>query len=289
MDHRIPLYTWVRDGSAIHLARIARLRVEPGDPGQEIVDVDVRIEETLWGKSVGAARHFQLRRPVSEVARLKFPDPIWGRVHLQEGAPILLVEGAVASAKPVYVEDVAVRDAVIPSVRAVLEEEKEPLEGKERLSRYLRWLEGRNPVQQLFAAEAAAKDALPGVDEHGIVATAFAKAFASGADAFLRLSVGSWMWDRIYLRTNAQGRAEIVNATLQSAQDRDRDVAQFSLDRLAEADPESLRVEAVVPEPRVIRLLQDRLGAETSPEAAARLVAVIDALQRWPRNTKPGR
>jgi hypothetical protein len=289
MDQYIQLYSWVRGGASIHTARIEKVQIQPAAPGQQSVSLQIRIAKTLWGAEGDPLRRFEFEQPDGETARLKFSDPVWGRVELREGALILLVtrEPSGANADPLYADQIVNSDGpVLDSIRAVLDHERAGQ--KERFARYLHWLSSGSIVEKLFSAEALAKDeGLPVSEREGQaeppdqIAVAFARAFTSEKDLYTRISLGTWMWDNVYPRSTVAGQVAIINATIQSAGDKDQDVRRFSLDQLTTAaDPMRLRQADVMTTREVIGFLQERLGQETSPEARDRIKRVVDALRR---------
>lgn len=283
MNEQIQLYPWTRSGASIYLARIAQMNVRPGPPGQEIISLRIQIEETLWGQPGAVSRQSALTRPASETARLKFPDPVWGRVDLREGALILLVTRELLEtlADPLYVDQVGdPKDPVLLAIRAILSQAQALHDGQQRLDAYLRWLAQGSTVAKLFGAEALAKDKdLPDVDREGRVAAAFSDAFAAERDLFVRLSLGEWMWDHIYSRTSATGQVSIINATIKGVGDASEDIRRFSLDRLTTVASVKLEQPTVIKSPEAIRRLQERLNQETDPEARNQIEKVIAALR----------
>lgn len=283
MNEQIQLYPWTRNGASIYLARIAQMNIRPGPPGQEIVSLRIQIEETLWGQPGAVSRQSSLTRPASETARLKFPDPVWGRVDLREGALILLVthELSETPADPLYVDQVSdPKDQVLLTIRATLREAQALHDGRQRLAVYLRWLAQGSIVPKLFGAEALAKDQdLPDVDREGRIAAAFSDAFIAERDLFVRLSLGTWMWDYIYSRTNPAGQVLIINATIKGAEDASEDIRRFALDRLTTVASVKLEQPTVTKSPEAVRRLQERLNQETDLDARNQIQKVIDALR----------
>lgn len=278
MNEILNLYRWVRNDASIHLARIAGVRTQPAEPGQEKVALQVRIDETLWGSQGERMREFEMVRPVSEVAQLKYPDPIWGLVTFREATPMLLV---LRGAEVVYAEEIGgPKDPVLTSVRAVVEFERTRADSNARVSRYLRWLAEGSTVERLFGAEALAKDGLTPAGHPERVAAAFARAFGSELSLPVRLSLGEWMWDSVFPGSNAAGQVAIINATIESASDAAAEIRDLALDRLVEAEPGKLHQPGVVAGPQVIRLLEARLTHEPAPEARKQIERVIAALRR---------
>jgi hypothetical protein len=291
MNQFIPLYSFVRSGASIYIVRIDSMQIQSGSPGQQIVSLQFGIEETLWGKSGKPIRRAQYTQPESEIARLKFPDPIWGQVNPREGARLLLIthELSDAIADPLYVEEIldsadpalsAIRE-ILDNERVLFEQERKGQDGQARRSRYLNYLGGDVIVKELFGAEALAKDGdLPEIDPAGKVAQVMAAVFASDQVIFVRLSVGAWMWDSIYPRTNLAGQVAILNATLGGISDDSEDIRRFSLDQLAEVDPADVHQPGVMSSPEAVQLLQEQLAQETDPEVRDHLQKLIDALPK---------
>lgn len=283
MNEQIQLYSWTRDGASIYLARIAQMNVRPGPPGQEIISLRIHIEETLWGQPGAMSRRSELTRSASETTRLKFPDPVWGRVELQEGALILLVTHEIVEtlADPLYVEQANdPNDPVLLATRAVLKQVKVPRDEPQSVDAYLGWLTQGSTVAKLFGAEALAKDPdLPSVDREGRVAAAFSNAFLAERDLFVRLSVGAWMWDHIFARTNPAGQVLIINASIKAAEEDLEDIRRFALDRLTTVASVHLEQPAITKSPEATRRLQERFDQETDPEARKQIKKVIDALR----------
>jgi hypothetical protein len=284
MDEKVQLYSFIRSGAGIYTARIEQIDIQSAPAGQRALLLEIRIEETLWGNSGTPLRYCVLLEPESEIARLKFPDPIWGRVNVQKGIRIFFVtqEFSETPADPLYVEEIVdANDPVLSRIRAILQQQNvQTIIGNARLTRYLQSLSQGTAVQKLFAAEVLAKDMDFGnAEQQGQIATAFATEFASEPDLYVRLNVGTWMWDNIYSRTNAVGKVAILNATLQGAENTSPDIRRFCLDRLVLAEPKDLQQVGVTKSPEVVRLLQERLQLETFPEVRDRIQKVIDALQ----------
>ena len=283
MNDHLQLYTWVRAGDTIAVAQIAKLEHRPGSPGEEIVTVDFEIDRKLWGPGAGLPLRYEASLPASEVARLKFPDPVWGRVTLRKGAVVLLVTTSSngRASGPVYVEDIdSLQSETMVSVDSVLSEEKSAAGEKARVDVYLRWLANGRAPEKLFAAEALAKDKPPLADADGRVATSFALSFNADRDVYVRLNLETWMWEDIYPRTNRAGRINILNATIRGALDASEDIRRFSLDRIVEVDPEQIHQARVAPVGGVLQALEERLKRESSPEARAQVQKVIEALRR---------
>lgn len=291
MKEQIQLYSFVRSGASIYIARIEDVDVQPGTPGQQTVSLQLQVEETLWGKPGKPIRRTEFTQPESEIARVKFPHPIWGQVNLQKGVRLFLVTHELSDtpADPLYVEEIAdLADPVLRAIRALLDQEQVFLEqkrigqdGQARRTRYLDYLVSELTVLELFGAEALARDGdLPDIDQTGQVAQTMAVVFASGQNVFVRLSVGTWMWDNIYPRTNNAGIVAIINATLKGVSDASDDIRRFSLDHLAEVAPADVRQPGMMRNPEAVRLLQEQLAQETDPGVRDHLRKLIDALPR---------
>lgn len=279
MNQHITPYSWIRSGAAVYLARLGKVRVAPGDPGQQITTLELRIEETLWGPRGDEVRKAVIVEPASATARMKFPDPTWGRVTPQEGALLLVVTAELGEEvrKPLYVEAIpGQQDPVLASLRDVLDAEGGNRDSAVRRSRYLGWLRSGSPIPKLFGAEALARDEdLPEIDPKGDVATAFAKGFDTANDLFVRMSLGEWMWSGIYPRTNEAGKVAILDASLRGAADPSEDVRRLCLDKLAEVGPRDLELPGLIKVPAAVPFVEERLAEETAPASRARLQKVL--------------
>jgi hypothetical protein len=281
MNEYLQLYSWVRGGAAISQARIAGVASKPSPPGQELVTLELRIEELLYGPPGESLWRFEAALPVSEIARLKFPDPLWGRVRLEAGVPVLLVTRGRDGSSPLYVEEIiGDHDRVMNQLRAVVSHEKSALGDKERTLTYLRWLSEGGTVEKLFGAEALANDNLPSIDADGRVAVAFVRALGSERDQFTRVRLEIWMWEKIYPRTNPAGKVAILNEGMQDAADPSGDIARVSLDHFVEIDSLDFRQAGVTPTPQIIPILAARLQKEKSPGSRAHIQKIIESLRR---------
>ncbi len=270
MNDHISLYQFLRSGASIYIALLEEMDIRPGPPGQQIVSLLLQVEETLWGMQGRHVFSIKFSQPESEIARLKFPDPIWGQISPRKGMRLLLVARVPSAGPidPIYVEEISnADDPVLMAVRSVLDEETEKQDGPTLIKRYLSYLTSGQTVKVLFGAEALARDEdLPHVDETGIIAKSMAGIFAGDLDLYVRLSVGGWMWDRIFPRTNALGKASIINAAVEGARDPSEDSRRLSLDHLVMVAPEELSLAKLEKSPGVAELLKERLQQETSPE-----------------------
>jgi hypothetical protein len=286
MNEHIASYAWVRarEKTAVYLARVTRASVVPGDPGQRITTLILRLEATLSGPPGDELRKAIIVEPASATTRLKFPDPTWGSVEPQEGALLLLVTTELGTEvrKPLYVEKISnPEDPVLVSFREVLEAEGSRKEGYARRRRYLGWLTSGSVVPKLFGAEALARDKdLPEIDPRGEIAVAFAKSFEAEKNVFVRLNLGEWMWAGIYSRTNSAGKVAILNATLRGAADPTGEVRRLCLDKLPDASLRDLDSPSLVKVPAAIPFLEGRLAEEMPPEPRARLKKLLDFLRR---------
>jgi hypothetical protein len=281
MNEQIPLYSWVREGASVALGRIQDVRVQRVDGAQEQVVVQVKIDEVWSGRPGEPTPTFTFTRPAAEVARLKFPDPLWGRVTMQTGAPIFIVfPPGGGKLEPEYVEDAIGDEPVLRSIRAILEAEKKDAASSERTGRYLGWLEHGTSVEKLFGAEALARDPLAEVDPEGRVAARLAAAFAAERDIFVRISLGTWMWDLLLARTSASGRAAVLDATVAAVTDASPDVQRFALDRLADTDLSATDLQTVAPHPEAAAALRRRLAEESDPGITTRIQRLLNAMAR---------
>jgi hypothetical protein len=170
VEFDIDLYDWIRTDLSIHLAKVSAVEVEPIDGGKERVTVTLDIAARLWGPPGEPVRRSSFVRPQSRTARLKFPDPVWGRVsEVARGMSVILVTPQLDGhlREVTYIDAVeGPNDPVVAAIRSVADVEKgEPPE--ERIAHYVRWLEDGPGLHRRFAAEAVSKDAdLPRDDAH---------------------------------------------------------------------------------------------------------------------------
>ncbi|MFO1350302.1 MAG: hypothetical protein U1F68_06325 [Gammaproteobacteria bacterium] len=281
MNEHMTLYSWVREGAAIHLAQVLRSESLPAAPGQEAVTIQMQIQQTLWGVPGDPVRVAQIVQPSSETARLKFPDPLWGRVDLRRRPAILLVtKEPDRLTDPLYVEEIrSAQDPVLAALNEVLVVERMKLAGSQRIPRYLRWLQEGQSVQALFGAEALAKDEdLKEVDKTGQVAQAFAQVFSANSDVYVRLSVGAWMWEEIFTKTNAHGEVAILNATIRGLDGSDEDIRRFSFDRLLAVDAAKLRQPGVARNAAAANVLRRAAQDSPVPSDRAQIKHLLEAI-----------
>jgi hypothetical protein len=287
MNPHVELYQFTHDGDGIGVARISEVQIKRSTrDGQERVSLDLRIEESLWDGHNQSAYSYFFDRPAYEMARLKFPDPVWGRVDLRSGAEVLLVTPSAppslgGTQNPVYVEGIpAADDPVLRSIREVLVSERAKQSDADRFDRRLRWLASGDVVHKLFAGEILAKEGQAG-DRMSRVILAFARAFSEEQDPYTKISLGTWLWQNIYPQTVSEdGRIAIVNATVGSASSESPDVRTFVIDRVSDVDPRLLGKPAVRPSREVIALLEDRRRNEPDASVRESLDRVINALRR---------
>lgn len=281
MDQTLHLYQFTNSSHQILLARVTQLSVRP-EPGGETVEVVAEITETLWREAGPVRRVFVFQRPASPTAQLKFPDPVWGRVKLQEGVCILVVATMPAAAKPsipVYVDQFAdPSDPALMAVRSVLETERTVKDRSTLFRKRLTQLRGTT-VEKLFAGEALAGHGPLSAEEQVQLGEAFPRAYAEEKDDYVRASLGSWLWD-LYPRLSGAGQTNTLNATMQVAGSASKIVRTLALDYLAQASPKSLLDPAVKPTSEVVRLLDARREAEVDAGERHRLEEIIAALRR---------
>jgi hypothetical protein len=282
MDDTIQLYSFVRSRASIYIASIEEVTIQPDSSGRQTVALRLHVEQTLWGDVGGPILRSEFTQPGDDSARLKFPNPIWGRVNPRQGARVFLVtrELGETPADPLYVDEVIdPNDVVLSAISNILSQEKLEPELSARKARYLAYLTEGKTVKRLFGAEALAKDRdLPEIDPTGEVAVAMAAVFVSNETIYVRLSVGTWMWENIYPRTNPAGKAAVINATIKGMEDASEDGRRFSENYLASIDPADLKQPGVVAGSETMRLLQERLSLETAAEIRDHLQEMIDAL-----------
>lgn len=283
MNEHIELYSWVKAKDSILLARIVEVQIQSSAPGKEKVRLRLKIEETLWGATGEPVRECEFLRSVDEIIRLKFPDPVWGRVTVQQGTLVLLVtlEQSKSISNPVYVEDVRRHDdTVLASLRKVLQVEKTIAGKDERVRRYLSWLAEGSTVPKLFGAQALAQDPdLGEVRQRGEVVGALTNTFVSAPDLFVRMSVLTWLWENVYPTTTGTNRVAILNALIKGLSDRYEIIREFSFYNLVNLAPADLRQGGVVKNPEAVSFLEAALVEETSPDARAQIQRLIEALR----------
>ncbi len=285
MNAHLQLYQFTHDGDSISVARVTHLRIRPGpQAGQEIVSVDLELTERLWGDGAVSPLHYAFQRPSNEVAQLKFPDPVWGRVDLREGAQVLLVTPpppAGQASNPIYVDGIEKPDdPVLKSIRAMLEAERAGQDRTAAFERRLRWLTAGNAVQKLFAGETLATEGAVLPQQEAQLILGFTRSFGAEPDEYVKISLGSLLWDRLYERVDEAGRVQILNAAIEAAGSPSESVRSYALDRLAETDPALLRQPGIRPTPEVVRLLEDRRAHETDAGMRHQLDQIINSLRR---------
>jgi hypothetical protein len=183
-------------------------------------------------------------------------------------------------AGPVYVDPIVdPEDPVLKSIRSVLEAERTINDRGALFQKRLAQL-GGGTVEKLFAAEALASEGPFGPKEEAQIGEALPRAFDQEKDDYVKISLGSWLWDLVYPRTEGPGRVNTLNATIQAARSLSDSVRTFALDRLAEADPIRLREPGVKVAPEVVRLLEDRRTKEQDAGVRRHLEDILTALRR---------
>jgi hypothetical protein len=280
MNKNFQPYDLLRKGASVYLARIAKVRFEPAGGGQRRTQLDLTIEESLFGPRGAGARHAAFMEPESEFARLKFPTPLWGRIELTAGTLVLLATTELGEelTQPLYVDTVkGADDPPLVQLRDVLGAESASHDPVARRARYLGWLSSSEPLHALFGAEALARDHdLPDVDPRGDVAAALGRAANAATDDDVRMNLVEWMWSGLARRTNEAGRVALINATLRCAADPDEDVRQICLDKLSEVDVTDLEAPGVAKAPATVPFLEARIAEETAPEPRAHLNKILN-------------
>jgi hypothetical protein len=268
VNETIQLWGWVRNGFFIGVCQVEAVSVEPDSTGEE-VRIDLQVLEPLWGAKGPHLRKASFHQPSSELVRLRAPDPVWGKVELRKGLIVFYVaRDSSESAPGVYAEEVKRDDPALEGVRQVLVRERELRDDPvARREQYLAWLRGGRLVQKLFAGEALARDPLPGVDAEGQAAAGMASLLADEkAPMFARLSAVGWLFDGLWVRTNAQGKALALRAGARTAGEADANLRRFSLEALLGLDPLTLRQEGVA-DAEASRLLRERAGDLAEPQS----------------------
>jgi len=279
MDARsLQLWFWLRHDFSTSVCRVEVVRSDKGHD-EETVHLRLRRLETLWGPKGADFREASFTRPVTERARIKFPPPVWGAVELGKGREIFYVaQGAEETSQAIFAANTEADDQTLEAVRQTLRREHELRDDPgSRPAEYLAWLRDGPLVQRLFAGQALSRDALPGVDEGGDVATAMAKLLGDEAsDTFLRLAAVEWVHEHIWPRTSAPGRLEIIRADAKALSAKDPNVRQFALDALLDIDPLRLRQEGLS-DATVARALRTH-AAELDEPRRARLEGLAQAV-----------
>ncbi len=149
-----------------------------------------------------------------------------------------------------------------------------------RFGRRLRWLTNGTAIEKLFAGEALARDGTDLPEQEAQLVLSFAQAFAAEQDEYVKVSLGSWLWDYIYSRTGDAGRVQILNATIRAATTPSELVSGFALDHLSQADPRLLQKPGIESGPEVVRLLENRKAQETDAGVVHQLDEIIHAIRR---------
>ncbi len=278
MNETIQLWWWVREGFSVALCRVAAVHVEK-EGAEEEVRIELQVLERLWCPPGADVRRPSFRQPASEMARLRSPDPVWGKVDLRAGAVLLYVSrGAPGPEESLFAEVVRPDDPGLKAVREILAREAELRdEPAARRAQYLAWLEGGRLVQRLFAGQSLARDPLPGVDQDGDVAVAMAHLLGDDAALpFARLSAVEWLFDHVWRRTNGRGKLEAIRAGARALSAKDANVRRFALDALTGLDPLRLRLDDLV-DSGAARLLRER-AAELQEPQRVQLELLSDAL-----------
>lgn len=281
MNAHLQLYQFTRDGDSISVARIAGVRIR-GNPesGEETVYLEMEVTETLWRDPGTRRLSYAFRRPQSPAAQMKFRDPIWGRANLRDGARLLIVNAATNNGAPVYADQVDdPDDPVMQSIRAILAIERTVTDRRELFRKRLDQLRG-GTVEKLFAGEALAHETSFRPEEQTLMEESYARAFVGETDDYVKISLGSWLWDLVYPKAGSAGRSSIVNATIQAAGSPAQQVRTFALDRLTDADAKDLRDAGAKASPELIRLLEERHSAEEDAGVRRHLEEVISALRK---------
>jgi len=281
INELVPLYQWVRTGASIYLGAIAAIRTEQSAPDFELVTIDVAVEEVLWGEKGARRRRCKFERPTGDLARARFPDPVWDAIDLKNGTRLLLVTRARDEA-PTPADFAQAfddpRGPVLQAMRDLFDEERKPAAPSARLAQYLHWLRAGAIVQRLFAGEAVARDSLPGTHDTE-AAEALAQAFVSSDNPFAQIALAGWIWDQLYERTTREGRVAIVNATVQVTRGPREASRRYAQDRLAGAGPLVLAQEGVRKDAEAAALLRKRAEAESSTSLRQEILTVANALQ----------
>lgn len=282
MDQYLPVYSWVRGGASIQVAHVEKVQQSPATEGKLRITLELEVDQTLWGDAGAPYRTAEFIVPESELVRLKFPDPVWGRVDLRQGNSLLLVtqEAGKVIRDPLYVDQISdAGNPTLNSLRQILDAERRIAAPRDRLNLYVQWI-GTNDVPfVLFAAEAlATDDDIQEISDPDRIVEVLVRAFESHRDPFVRISIASWIWNEVFHSTSEKGQRAIVNATLDCLDDPSDDVREFCFDRLMTLDdPAILHRQGVrIPQPSAA-YLKKRLDEEIEPEDRQRLEGLLGA------------
>ena len=285
MNTDIPLYQMIRAGDTISIGRIAAVKTEPGNrPGVEMLHIDVQLEETLYGKSTASRHTYSVELPASEVARLKFPDPVWGRVEIAQGVQILVVTPPANGhdVNPVYVDQINdPADPVLRQVRNLCRhaaDSQPPAEAS--ILRELQWLGSGQRLEKLFAGESLAKEGAQVRELRGRVIAAYAKAFAAEPDPYIKINLGTWLWEDIFPLADESDQARILNATIPATASKQANVRDFAMDRLTSASPGLYNARSLSAAPALPHLLEERKRQEQDEEVRKHIDDILAALRK---------
>src|SRR5207249_4757505 len=102
-------------------------------------------------------------------------------------------------------------DPVLKSIKGVLAAEGAPNAGADRFDRHLRWLTNGTIIEKLFAGEALAQEFTDLSQQKTQLVLSFSQVYAAEKDEYVKVSLGTWLWDQIYERTDEAGRIQILN------------------------------------------------------------------------------
>jgi hypothetical protein len=281
MNTRIGLYQLIHDGDQISIVRVSRLLTASGSqPGMEMVTIEIDLAEKLWGNTDPKLRSYTFERPDNRIAQLKFRDSVWSRIDLREGINLLLVTDP-REPDPVYVDQIDnANDPVLKSIKAVLTAEGSSNAASDQFGRRLHWLTDGTNIEKLFAGEALAREGADASQQKAQLVLSFSQVFAKETDEYVKVSLGTWLWDYIYKPADETGRIHILNATIATASVASELVRGFALDHLAEADPRLLRNPAVHPTSELRRLFEKRKEQERDSDERRKLDEIIRAIAR---------
>lgn len=282
MDPYPPLYAFVQQGLSVALVRIERVQHRPGPGSEEIVELALQVVEPWWRPpSDGGPFHYTYRQPAARNAQLKFPHPVWGRVEPAVGT-LLLLAWRPGAREPVYVDTVDDPSAAAPAAaRALLAGERQGGSADSRVPRRLAQLRGI-ALEKLYAGEALAhhRGAFSAAQQ-AQVADAMTRAYAEEREPYVKISLGTWLWEPLYRKFSRTGRTQVLNAMLATAAaEPDGQVRTQALDRLALAEPAQLRERDIVVPPQALAPLAQRLAAETDAGSRRHIEEVLAALRR---------
>jgi hypothetical protein len=281
MNANLPLYSWVKNDSSIYLGKIVNLAVAPAKDGKEENAFSISIERTLSGAPAKKKLDIDLILPASETARLKFPDPVWGRVALKNDSMVFLVVNANDDpSKIIYADQVtSYNDPIIKQIAEIISVEKGQPDQKKKTAAYYEWLGTGSDLEIQYAANALAGIVGTGNADTDKIAESILTRFGAGNPVRMRISVGILLWDKVFPIASLESKIRIVNSTLGVFEEDDKDLTRFAFEKIIRnTDLEILKNDNIKAGTKTIRYFEDRSTNETSKEARLHINRIINIL-----------